>query len=297
MKPHSPELLALLATRQFFEADLYTFTLSPGGEVLRHCGGDQDLTANGYLYPAGGQVGPYFDRKDNKAKVTSGVGVQAAQLVVDVLPGSSTVLNAPFLQAVEEGIFDAAEVTLEKAFMPTYGDTRRGTIVYFVGRVATIDAGRSVATFSINSHLELLNLNLPRNLYQAGCINSLGDPVCAVNLASFKTTGTVISGSTVDTVNASLTGSFAAGTFDLGKVVFTSGANDGETVKVNTCTFGTPNVIALGTELSVAPSPGDTFTIYYGCNKSLTDPNGCQKFSNTARFRGFLFIPQPVTAA
>lgn len=297
MKPCSPELLALLKSRQFFAADVYTISLA-GGTVLRYCGGDQDLTVNGMLYPAGKQIGPYFDRKDNKAKVHWKVGVETDTLVVDVIPGAATILGAPFLQAVRNGVFDAAEFMLERLYMPTYGDTRRGALRYFVGRMAELDSGRSLATYSINSHLELLNLQLPRNLYQVPCINNLGDATCQVDLNSFKTTGTISSGSNVHTLNATLVGDggFAAGTFDQGKMTFTSGALSGYTAGVKSVVFGTPDVINLIGFLPSAPAASDTFTLFFGCDKSIGS-NGCGKFTNTARFRGFRWIPQPSTAA
>jgi uncharacterized phage protein (TIGR02218 family) len=296
MKPASAELLSLLATRQFYAADLYTFQGGAlGANVLRYCGGDQDVTANGMLFPAGGQTGPYFDRKDNKAKCHWKIGVEVDTLVFDVLPGSSTVFGVPFLQAVHEGAFDGAELILDKAYMPTYGDTSRGLIRYFVGRVAEVDAGRSVATFSVNSHLELLNLQLPRNLFQPGCVNSLGDASCQATIPT--TTGTVSAASANATVYASLAGGpFSTGAFDLGKITFTSGALNGLSQTVRQCAFGSPNTITTVGFFPGAPAIGDTFTIAYGCNKSYSDSNGCPKFSNLGRFRGFPFVPQPATA-
>lgn len=295
MKPHSPELRALFLTRQFYAADLWTITLA-AGTVLRYCGGDKDITANGFLYSAGGQIGPYFDRTDNKAKCHWKVGVEVDTLTVDAIPAGALVNGAPFLQCIRQGVFDAAEVMLEKAYMPTYGDTRCGVLRYFVGRVGEIDAGRSIATFNILSHLELLNLSLPRNVVQPPCMNNLGDSMCTVNINSFKTTGTISSGSTDAVLNASLSGSFATGTFDQGKVVFSSGALSGFQATVKTCTFGTPDVITLVGPLPVTPGLGDAFAIYYGCNHSYTDVNGCPKFSNVVHFRGFSFVPQPTVA-
>src|SRR5579863_7564279 len=135
MKPASSALKSLLATRRFYAADLYSFALAGGGN-LRYCAGDRDIVANGLPYPAGGSTGPYFDRKDNKAKCHWKVGVEVDTLVFDVLPGSAKVLGQPFLDAVRTGLFDAADCTLERVFMPTYGDTRAGTVVMFTGRVA-----------------------------------------------------------------------------------------------------------------------------------------------------------------
>ena len=52
--------------------------------------------------------------------------------------------------------------------------------------------------FNINSHLELLNQKMPRNLYQASCINSLYDASCTLNRESFAANGTAGSGIDLD---------------------------------------------------------------------------------------------------
>ena len=295
MKPASAALKSLLATRQFYAADLYTFALVGGGN-LRYCAGDRDITANGFLYPAGGATGPYFDRKDNKAKCHWKVGVEVDQLVFDVLPGAASVLGAPFLSAVLAGLFDGAELTLERAFMPHYGDTSAGTVILFAGRVAEIDCGRSLATFTVNSHLELLNLNLPRNLWQAGCVNMLGDASCGVNLATYAVGGAAAAGSSASVVLASLTQ--ATGWFDQGKISFTGGANAGLSRGIKIWVAGSggaPGTVSLIAPFPVAPAAGDAFQIYPGCDKTL-DAGGCPKFANTARFRGFPYVPTPETA-
>ncbi len=292
MKPASQALKALLASRQFYAADLYTFTLAGGG-MLRYCGGDRDISAGGNRFPAGGQSGPYFDRKDAKAKCHWKIGVEVDTLVFDVLPGSATVLGAPFLAAVRQGVFDGAELQLERAFMPTYGDTSAGTVILFAGRVAEVDAGRSVATFTVNSHLELLNLQMPRNLYQPGCVNNLGDASCAVSLASFATSGTALAGSSASVLTASL--AQATGYFDQGKLTFTGGANAGLWRSVKSWVAGSPGTLSLLAPFPNAPAAGDAFTLYPGCDKTL-GTNGCAKFSNQANFRGMPYIPTPDTA-
>lgn len=295
MKPSSPELRALLATRQYYVADLYTFSGGNlGSSVLRYCGGDADVVANGLLYRAGGQVGPYFDRKDNKAKCHWKIGVDVDQLVVDVLPGTSQLFGASLQSAIHYGTFDGAEMMLERAFMPTYGDTSRGTVVMFLGRVADIDVGRSICTSAINSHLELLNTSEPVNLYQPGCVNAYGGAGCGVNPESFVTTGSVTT-ATNAVIQGSISGSFAAGTFDSGKILMTSGALQGLSQTVKSVAFGSPNVVNLLGYFPAAPAASDTFKLYYGCDLSM-GANGCPKFANQARFKGFRFVPQPSTA-
>jgi uncharacterized phage protein (TIGR02218 family) len=290
MKPASPALQSLLASRQFYAADLYTFTLIGGG-MLRYGAGDRDITANGNLFTA---QGPRIDRNDNKAKCHWKIGVEVDTLVFDVMPQASDVVNGqPFLAACVQGAFDGAELTLERAFMAAYGDTSVGTVVLFAGRVAEIDLGRGVATFSVNSHLELLNQNLPRHLWQPGCVNSLGDACCGVNLPALAVGGTAATGSTAHLVNAVLAQpSFY---FDQGKLTFTTGANAGLSRSVKSWIEGAPGAIALLAPFPQAPVAGDAFAITPGCDKTL-GANGCAKFANTARFRGFPYVPSPDTA-
>lgn len=297
MKPSSPELRALLASRQFYLVELFTFALA-SGSTLRYCAGPLSLSANGLTYTAGLSVGPYFNRQDPRSKGHWGNKLQVDSYVFDVIPGSALVLGAPFLQAIRSGVFDGAEVVIERAYMPigSYGDTTRGLLRYFTGRVAEIDAGRSVASFMLNSHVELLNLLLPRNVWSPGCINNLGDVACSATIPT--TTGVVTAGSTLAVINATVAGfgGFGAGNFDLGKVAFTSGAMNGNSFSIRTVVLGATSVIQLLGFMPSAPQVGDTFVMSFGCNKSLTDPNGCTKFSNQARFRGAPWIPQPLTA-
>jgi uncharacterized phage protein (TIGR02218 family) len=291
MKSASPALIALLATRQFYSADLYLFSLVDG-TTLHYCGGDRDIVWNGITWSAGGTVGPYFDRKDNKAKCHWKVGVEVDTLVLDCIPGNATVGGESFLSAIRQGVFDGAELTLYRAFMPTYGNTAAGTVIMFVGRVAEVDASRSLTTFSINSHLELLNLMMPRNLYQSGCVNTLFDASCTLNMASFGVSGTVLSGSTANVINSTL--SQGTGYFNLGQVTFTSGINTGFSRTVQTHTHGSPSSVSLISPFPSAPAPGDAFTIFPGCNKTQSVCSGT--FNNLINFRGFPFVPQPATS-
>jgi uncharacterized phage protein (TIGR02218 family) len=295
MKPLSAALRSLLATRQFYTADLYTLSLVDG-TALRYCGGDRDITWNGSRFAAGGQTGPYFDRSSSKAKCRWRIGVEVDQLVLDVLPGSAAIAGLPFLSAARQGALDGAELTLERAFMPSWGDVSAGTVVMFAGRIAEIEAGRSVATLTVNSHLELLNLNLPRNLYMPGCVNTLGDASCGVNLAAFAVATTVLELGTPDQVVFE-TLPYASGYFDLGKVAFAGGALAGvsRSVKAYLNIAGLCYAY-LTAPLPVQPAVGDAVTLYPGCDKTPTGANGCAKFANQARFRGFPFVPVPETA-
>lgn len=268
--PIAPDgLLALLRGRQFFAADLYAFALT-AGPALYYCSGDRDISWRGIVFRGGGQVGPYFDRRDRRSKCNSKIGLQADTLSFDVMPGAALVGGVPFLVAVREGVFDGADLTLYRAFMPSYGDVSNGLIILFAGRVAEVDGGRTVITITAKSHLELLDMQLPRNLYQPGCVNALGDTSCGVDLtaAAYHADGIVQAGSTNAVIAAYLVSVPQQGAFDLGTIAFTSGTLSGQSYSVKRVVYGQPHQISLTGYALAPPSAGDTFRITYGCDKT-----------------------------
>ena len=296
MKTIPPALRALLSTRVFNKHRLYQFSLVNGGSLL-YTSADVDILWGGNRYASGNGGGLLFDTTNNRAKAHWKVGVEVDTLVFDILPGPNALVNGqPFFRAVVQGVFDGAELTVSNAYWPPQAYQSpvvpTGAVVVFVGRVAEIDGGRSVATVTVNSHLELLNQNMPRNLYQSGCLNTLFDSACTLNMASYAVTGTVAEGSTGSSLVASLPQ--PGGYFDLGRVVFTSGANAGVARSVRSYTQGSPGTLAMRSPFPVAPAVGDTFTAYPGCHKTTGDCAG--RYGNRANFRGFPFIPSSSTA-
>jgi Uncharacterized conserved protein (DUF2163)/Phage conserved hypothetical protein BR0599 len=82
------------------------------------------------------------------------------------------------------------------------------------------------------------------------------------------------------------------GYFDQGYIQFLTGPNAGATASVDQ--YLGAGTIVLRRPLNFAPTTGDTFTIYPGCDKSLTT---CTfKFNNLINFGGFSFVPSPETA-
>lgn len=242
------------------------------------------------VFAHGGQVGPYLERDGERTKCNWTVGLKVDTLEFSILPGAATLSGVSYLKAARQGYFDGATLQLERAYMATFGDTSVGTVLLFLGRIADLVIDRLSISVSVNSHLELLDMLMPRNLYMPGCVNTLGDASCTVNLNSYAVNGVTQTGSTVSTVLTNALGQ-AAGYFDLGKVKYTSGANSGLWRSVKSWTPGT---LVLASPFPNTPGAGDTFTVYPGCDR--TKLGGCTKFSNTANFRGFRWVPQPETA-
>src|SRR5205085_4432718 len=179
MRAASPALIALLASSdRFIMADLYTITLV-GGSVLRYSAAPTALFANGYTFA----LGPKFER--SKTKIV--IGTQVDELEVKIYTEPTDLIGGqPFLRAAWQGEFDGALLQLERAFMATYGDTSPGTVVLFAGRISDIDCSRTGIDLKCRSHLELLNIQMPRRLWQSSCTHSFGGAMCQFNRSSMQ---------------------------------------------------------------------------------------------------------------
>jgi uncharacterized phage protein (TIGR02218 family) len=284
MKNASSPLLALLAANTFVMADLYTVTLVDG-TIMRYTSADIDLVYGGNTYA---------DLVVKRRATKTVIGVEVDSLDFSVFPRvTDLVTGTAFLQAARSGIFDGATVRLERAFAAAW-PAITGTLIMFFGRVSDVSVGRTEAQFKIKSMLELLNMQMPRNLYQTGCNHTLYDSGCAVVKATYTFAGTASGTPTTTsmaTTSAAIT-SKAAGYFDQGVLTFASGVNNGvkRTVKA---WDGTNFTFAL--PLPAASGAGDTFTVFAGCDKTQNTCNS--KFSNLTRFRGFPYIPVPEASA
>jgi len=156
---------------------------------------------------------------------------------------------------------------------------------WYIGSIETDDAGR--VTFDVKSvNRRQKQLFLKR--YGPVCNNLLGDATCGVNLATFTDTVTVAS--VTDAVTFTVTGSARANDFfALGAIKFTSGDNDGLSYDVRKWTL-TGGIVKLAVPLKRPLIIGDTATMHGGCD-GTNGAAGCTRFSNNARFGGFLNLP------
>jgi uncharacterized phage protein (TIGR02218 family) len=280
MRTASAGLIALLNSgTQFLMADLFTLTLS-GGFVVRYTSADTDLTSAGNVFSK-------FLIGRSRTRVS--VGVEVDTLDVTIHPAPTDLLNSvAWLTAARNGALDGANLKLEKVFMPTWGDTSLGVIDLFQGRVSDVELGRTEAKLTVKSDMELLDTPLPRNFYQSGCLNTLFDNGCSLAKTAYAANGTV-SGATVTQINSAL--GQPADYFSLGTITFISGVNAGITRSVRSFAGG---AFTLALPLVAAPSPGDQFIAYPGCDKTKST---CEnKFANGPNFRGYPFVPDPETA-
>jgi uncharacterized phage protein (TIGR02218 family) len=282
VKAASPALIALLnSNTQFIMADLYTFTLV-GGSVLRYSSAPTAVVANGFTFA----LGPKFERSQTRTVI----GTQVDELDIRAYPEETDLIGAiPWMQACWQGQLDGALLQLERAFMPSYGVTTPGTVVLFAGRISDIDCSRTCIDMKCRSHLELLNIQMPRRLWQASCSHVFGDAMCQFDRASLALTFAAAAGSTGTLIQGAPSSStpFAQGT-----IVGVSGVNAGQTRTITGFTSG--SVVAVKLAFLATPSAGDGFRLLPGCDHSVATCTSV--FANAVHFGGQPYIPTPETA-
>lgn len=322
-------LAAFLAGRpsSVILCDLYTFALAGslnGGAPLLYATADVDIEVP---YAAGKALinsGPplataplaagkttwssqlvYFDQLYNKAYGHWKIGLDVDTWQVICTPSPQAKIgNQPFLAALRAGALDGAVVAVDRAFIDNRDGTAYaptltplGVVNIFTGRVAEVDLGRSNAVISINSHLELLDQNMPRNLCQAGCRWALFSAGCGLNAAAYAPGGAVTSlpaaNSNLLSVNLDIPKPPGSGTYALGHMVMVAGANAGYSRSIRSWIPGSPATFTLMAPFPFAMTVGDRFLSYPGCDKQEST---CIAFGNLANFGGMPFIPSPEMA-
>ena len=128
-------------------------------------------------------------------------------------------------------------------------------------------------------------------LYTAACSADLGDGRCRIDLSNptFRGAGAVILPEATAAFTASGLDSFEDGWFAAGKLIFTSGANNGLSVEVKNHRKGAAVRLTLWQAMPEQIEAGDTFVVTAGCDKRF---DTCRaRFNNAVNFRGFPHIP------
>ncbi|MBN6516484.1 DUF2163 domain-containing protein [Acinetobacter pittii] len=284
MRQASPELIALLDADQFTMADLYTITTIQGIEYC-YTSYDFSLLVNGKEFKA---KGPIISRDGTSLSL----GIEVDNLSITIETNESTKFgDVPVAQAFHNGVLDGARFKLERVFMDmnTPTNTSAGTLVLFEGRIVEPELDRYVINASVVSDVDNLKLQMPRNLYTPGCLNTLFDSACGLLSTDFAVNTTIAANSTPSQILCDL--SQPQGWFTQGVVEFLEGGNIGIKRTVRLHEAGS---LLLTLPLLEMPAMGEAIRVYPGCDKRLDTCTN--RFNNRARFRGAPFVPVPETS-
>jgi uncharacterized phage protein (TIGR02218 family) len=279
MRDATPRLQAILASAMFVKCNLFTMTLS-NGMAYYWTDADVDIVANNQVYDSHGP-----DIQGAKYSLVRGMQVSTLDLLVLVKP-TDLIAGVPWFLAARSGALKNAEVVIDKAFMPAWGEPAE-TLGIFKGYVNESSDGDQEVTLTVVSDSNRLNTQVPRAIFQAGCMRTLYDAGCGVSRAAYTMNSTVQSAPNRYSFTSGLGQSDDY--FSLGELIFSSGANSGVRRSVKSYKAG---VIELSYPLVFDLAPGDTFLVRAGCDRTR-GANGCAKFANEANFKGTPYIPPP----
>ncbi|MFZ5792755.1 MAG: DUF2163 domain-containing protein [Pseudomonadota bacterium] len=222
------------------------------------------------------------------AGMTASAVTQTLSLNVDTMDIAGALQSDRLNEAdLAAGLYDNAALTL---YLVDWTDVADRDIV-FAGSVGEISRGLNAFTAEMRGLSHALNQERGR-IYQRACDADLGDSRCTVDLnaPAYKGNGAVDAVSSNHAFSANGLGGFGSGWFAGGRLVWTSGANEGAAIEVKThVNTGAEVSFDLWESMAFEIAPGDTFTVTAGCDKSL---DTCiARFNNVANFRGFPFIP------
>jgi hypothetical protein len=318
MKAYSADLMALLASGVPIEVRTL-FAIGPvkNGQTIYATDSQLPVKFGGNTYQPS-QFGAW-----SRGSVTTKIGLESNSCDLTVFadnqvpvyfPGTSSLIL--LLDGIKYGLLGDANVTVytlyNSSFLPGYafpaltGPTG-GSLVEtkFVGQVANIgNIGMTKAQITVQDMMYLLNIQVPRRVFQASCSHTLYDAGCTLAAATFTKTGAVASVlyPYLFTTTAHLVPTSANGTFTQGVLTWLTGANAGLSYFVRmwgTQVNGNPNVDEL--QLDVQPisaiQAGDTFSIRQGCNKTLVSCTDLQGATNAmTNYGGQPATPVPEAA-
>jgi hypothetical protein len=305
VKVASAGTLAILATGQYTKFEFYKFVLPNLGTFFFHNADTGPLVIATPAAVAGTYL-PGLTIVRSSFTQKTGLDVQSVDLTIqpqsDNPGGAVTLAGGAFLSQIRAGGFDGGIVTISKGFFnhPAIGasiDLSPGVVPWFQGVVDEVQIGRFSVDVTVHDTAQLLNVMMPRNILQAGCVHEVFDAGCTLLASTFTVTGSISGGITANGFNTGLTQ--ATGYWQRGIIKFTSGVLNGSSYVVSAYN-NTSGAITTVIPLAAAPSIADTFSIRPNCLKSqaaCSNTNAAlgPAFNNLTHYRGAPYVPQPET--
>ena len=235
------------------------------GQVLAFTDCDVPQVVDGVTYEASAALTP--------SEAVSSLGLAVDEQEVEGGLSSDAITEIDLAR----GIYDGATVEVLEI------DWTTSTRVALVGTYYLGEVSRTQSTFAAELRSEAGLLANTRGRYMtAGCEAELGDARCGVNTAAYAGSGAITIVTATTEFLASGLSAHDAAAFAGGTLVWTSGANLGQTPEIRS---HNGNLVGLWRAPLFDVQPGDTFDILPGCDKSFQT---CRdRFGNTDNFRGF----------
>jgi len=244
------------------------------GVILGFSSHDADLTLEGVVYEAGAAM-------DGSAIRTDLAGGISNMEIIGLL-NSERIEEADLLA----GLYEHAAVELA---VVNWSDLSQGRLVLLTGNIGEVSFSDGRFVVELRGLMQRLNQQVGAVTSPACRVKQLGDAECKVSLAGYQFSRSVysVTSATVLTFDSDTS---ASDTYTYGRVIFTSGLNDGfeREVKRHILTTGRAQ-IELQEAAPYVVSPGDVATLEVGCDRRLET---CRDvFFNVQNMRAEPFVP------
>ena len=307
---YSSQLIDFLMSddaESIYKCDLITISLSQLSQTFYVTNGQMPITFGGHLFQPN-QFGTWA-----VDSVSCKIGCMNSTCMFHVYADPEKVMPSPstmtVLQAISAGLFEGATITVQVAYMQTYGNTTitwngssfSGVATKFIGQISKFaSVGLTQAKGQAEPYTYMLNQPMPRMVLQPGCRWQLYGAGCTAGKSTYSFAASAQSPSLpafIYALESVLTQ--APGYFTQGVLTFTGGKNSGLSYGVKAHTQAvvsgtTYAVLQLDRPTLLPVAAADTFTVSAGCDH--TQITCLQKFNNLINFGGTPYIPDYNTA-
>ena len=242
---------------------------------------------------------PLIGVQVRRGPIVNVIGVEVSTVDVTMMYGNASLVpqwdgtNLPIAPWLMNGGLDGARLKIKRFFCAAGNSVQVGWVDLFTGRVAEVSSitGTQAQIQAISS-LELLNIKMPRNVYQAQCVWTVYDAGCGLSINAFAKAGVILAGSNLTHIVHNI--SMNSGFVDQGYFKQVNNANSGGLIApMRTITTQNATHIVLAYPLPVPPAVGADFLVRPGCNLSLA---ACTALGNNDKIRFYPYIPTPETS-
>lgn len=207
-----------------------------------------------------------------------------ADLAVDNLDVQGVIVSDTLTdEDLRAGLWDECDVEIAKI---NYANVADGVVWDRKGNLGEVRTGRVAFSAELRGLAQHLQQNIGR-VYTASCNADFGDARCGANKAIYTVTGSV-TGVSSNRIFADSSRTEADHYFRYGLLTWTGGANSGLSMEVKAF-LNAGGAFELQNEMPYNIIPGDAYSVYAGCDKTLATCKA--KFSNVINFRGFPHVP------
>lgn len=250
-------------------ADLLKITRKDGA-IYAFTSAAEDVTISGQLYTSAQGL--------NISSIEVSAGFAVDNLELTTLDDGSVFTKLEVLS----GVWRNADFVISRYNWQTPTD---GVEVRMAGTVGEVRLHRGYVTAELRGLQQYLQQPIG-SVTSKTCRARLGDTACTVNLATYTHAAAVTTATSQQVFTASAL-TQAADYFAEGILTWTSGTNNGLSVKIKT--HATGGVLTLSLPMLATVQVGDTFSAVAGCQKRLTDCS--TKFNNVLNFQGEPHLP------